>query len=189
MTPNLLSDKFATALTYDPYVRTGKEEHQRRWKQVYDATTLTDDQKLLLGSFTRKTNILVMSGTWCGDCVQQCPLIARIAETKSDLIDLRFLDRDQHRDLMQQVRINAGDRVPVAILMAEDFEVCSVFGERTLSRYRALMRSKLGIACPIALGPPDQNELAETLQGWLDEIERIQWMLRLSPRLRQKYGD
>jgi len=29
----------------------------------------------------------------------------------------------------------------------------------------------------------------QTLQDWLDEVERIQLMLRLSTRLRQKYGD
>jgi len=27
------------------------------------------------------------------------------------------------------------------------------------------------------------------LQEWLDEFERVQWMLRLSPRLRQLHGD
>jgi hypothetical protein len=31
--------------------------------------------------------------------------------------------------------------------------------------------------------------MAATLQDWVDEVERIQLMLRVSPRLRQKYGD
>jgi hypothetical protein len=31
--------------------------------------------------------------------------------------------------------------------------------------------------------------MAATLQEWLNEFERIQLMLRISPRLRQKYGD
>jgi hypothetical protein len=26
-------------------------------------------------------------------------------------------------------------------------------------------------------------------QDWLDIFERVQWMLRLSPRLREKHGD
>jgi hypothetical protein len=73
--------------------------------------------------------------------------------------------------------------------MAEDFEQCSIFGERTLRRYRAIMHRQLGPSCPTGIMPPDQNELNDTLQDWLDEVERIQWMLRLSPRLRKKYGD
>lgn len=36
---------------------------------------------------------------------------------------------------------------------------------------------------------PDGDELAACLVDWLDEIERVQLMLRLSMRLRQWYGD
>jgi hypothetical protein len=36
---------------------------------------------------------------------------------------------------------------------------------------------------------PDAEETAATLQDWLDEFERVQLMLRLSTRLRQKHGD
>src|SRR5262249_49408656 len=126
---------------------------------------------------------------WCGDCVQQCPLIARIAEANPGRVELRFVDRDLHKDLSGQVRINAGDRVPVALFLAEDGELCSIFGDRTLSRYRALAAKRLGAACPVPIVPPGADELAATLQDWRDELERIQLMLRLSARLRQKHGD
>ena len=85
--------------------------------------------------------------------------------------------------------INGGDRVPVTLFLAEDFEFCSAFGDRSLSRYRALARKQLGAACPTGIGGPDTDELTATLQDWLDEFERIQLMLRISPRLRQKHGD
>ena len=116
-------------------------------------------------------------------------LLARIAEQRPDLIELRLLDRDANRDLTEQLRINAGDRVPVALFLAEDFELCSIYGDRTLSRYRALARTQLGASCPIGIAPPPPDELAATLGDWLDEFERIQLMLRLSARLRKKYGD
>jgi thioredoxin-like negative regulator of GroEL len=184
-----LADKFAAALPYDRYVLTGKEEQQRRWKQVYDATVLTDAQKRLVGGFTREMKVLISSGIWCGDCVQQCPLHQRIAEANPSKIQLRLVDRDEHRDLAEQIRINAGDRVPVVIFMAEDYEVCSIYGDRVLSRYRAMAAKNLGAACPIAIAGPDKDELAATTQGWLDEFERVHLMLRLSSRLRQKHGD
>jgi thiol-disulfide isomerase/thioredoxin len=133
--------------------------------------------------------VLIVSGIWCGDCVQQCPLLQRIAEANPDRISLCLTDRDEHRDLSEQLRINGGDRVPVALFLAEDYELCSIFGDRTLSRYRALARKQLGPACPLAIAPPDADELAATLQDWLDEFERVQLMLRLSARLRQKHGD
>ena len=31
--------------------------------------------------------------------------------------------------------------------------------------------------------------LVQVTQDWLNEFERVQWLLRLSPRLRQRHGD
>jgi thioredoxin-like negative regulator of GroEL len=184
----ILRSKFEAGLGYDAYVRTGTAEQQRRWAQVYEVARPTDAQREVIGSFSREMKILIVSGIWCGDCVQQCPLIQRVAEANSK-IELRLVDRDAHRDLAERVRINTGDRVPVVILMAEDFEFCALAGDRTLARYRALARKHLGAACPVAIGPPDRDEMAATLADWVNEIERVGWMLRLSSRLRQKHGD
>jgi thiol-disulfide isomerase/thioredoxin len=189
MNASFLAEKFAAAFPYETYVRTGTEEQQRRWRQVYDLARLSAPQTQLVGGFGRDMKVLIVSGIWCGDCVQQCPLLQRIAEANSARIDLRLLDRDLHRDLAEQVRMNTGDRVPVVLFLAEDFEFCSVFGDRTLSRYRALAKKQLGAACPLAIAPPAADEMAATLGDWIDEFERIALMLRLSPRLRQKHGD
>jgi thioredoxin-like negative regulator of GroEL len=184
-----LAQEFAAALPYDRYLQTGTEDQQRRWQQVYAATHLTPEQVQLLIGFVREMKVLVVSGIWCGDCVQQCPLLQRIAEANPSRVDLRLVDRDQHRSLSAQLRINGGDRVPVVLFLAEDFELCSVFGDRTLSRYRALAAKQIGPSCPTGLVSPAADELAATLQDWLDEFERVQLMLRLSARLRQKHGD
>jgi thiol-disulfide isomerase/thioredoxin len=189
MDVKFLSDKFSTALSYDKYLQTGNEEQQRRWTRVYEAASLTESQKQLLGGFVREMKILIVSGIWCGDCVEQCPLIARIAQANPEKIDLRLLDRDQNLDLAHQVRINGGDRVPAVLFLSEDFEFCGLYGDRTINRYRAIAQRKLGPACPTGIVGPDAQELNATLADWLAEIERIQLMLRLSPRLRSKCGD
>jgi hypothetical protein len=188
MNAAFLAEKFAGALPYDAYVRTGTDDQQRRWQQVYDSAKLAAPQSALMAAFPREMRVLVVSGIWCGDCANQCPLLQRIAEANPARVLLRLLDRDQHKDLSGQLRINGGDRVPVVLLLAEDHELCSAFGDRTLNRYRALARH-LGGSAPTGIELPGGDELSETLQDWLDEFERIQLMLRLSPRLRQKHGD
>ena len=189
MNATFLSGKCSAALPYHRYVLTGTEEQQRRWKQVYELAGLSEAQARLVAGFTREMRVLVVSGIWCGDCVQQCPLLERIAEGNRQQIKLCFVDRDQHRDLAERLRINAGDRVPVAVFMAEDHEFCSAYGDRTLARYRAMARAQLGASCPVAVAPPDRDELAQTLQDWLNEFERIHLMLRLSSRLRKRHSD
>lgn len=188
MDAKFLQSQFEKALTYKAYLETGTDEQRRRWTQVYDTAHLHDAQHALLAGFVREMKVLVVSGIWCGDCVQQCPLVQRIAEG-SGKIEIQYVDRDEHKELSSKLRINAGDRVPVLLFMAEDFELCSVYGERTLSRYRAIARRQLGAACPTGIGAPDKDEMAATLADWLAEFERIQLMLRISPRLRQKYQD
>jgi thiol-disulfide isomerase/thioredoxin len=189
MNAAFLADKFGHALPYDRYLTTGTPDQQRRWRQFRESVRLTDAQKALVASFTRAMKLLVVSGIWCGDCVQQCPLLVRIAEANPSHIDLRFIDRDEHRDLSEPLRINAGDRVPVVLFLAEDHELCAIYGDRTLSRYRALAARQLGPSCPTGLVLPASEEVAATLQDWLDEVERVQLLLRLSARLRQKHGD
>ena len=191
MDSNFLSDKFASALTYTDYLKTGTDEQQRRWTQVYDAAAkaITPQHRAALAGFARQMNVLIISGIWCGDCVQQCPLVQRLAELNAAKVFVRLIDRDQHKDLSSQFSINLGNRVPVTLFLAEDYALCSAFGDRTLHRYRAIARRQLGAACPTGIGAPDADELAATMQDWMDELERVQLMLRLSPRLRAKYGD
>jgi thiol-disulfide isomerase/thioredoxin len=186
---SFLSEKFATGLPYDRYLKTGNEEQQRRWTQVYEAAHLTATQKELVGGFVREMKILTFSGIWCGDCVQQCPLIQRIVEANPGKINLRFVERLKESELIPELRINAGSRVPVVMFLSEDNEWCATAGDRTIHRYRALAHARLGPMCPTGIVAPEKDELDATLGDWLNEVERVQLMLRLTPRLRQKYQD
>jgi len=189
MKADYLKQKHEAGLRYGDYVATGEPQKQRDWRAIYDRAHLTDAQAALLGSFTRKINVVALSGVWCGDCVQQGPLIQRIAEAAPQAIDLRWLDRDEHMDLQEKVRINAGNRVPVTIFCAEDYEPVGWFGDRTLTRYRAMAAKNLGPACPMPGAAVPQDELNATLTEWLEQFERVHLLLRLSGRLRQKHGD
>jgi len=184
-----LLETFASAIPYDRYIQTGNEEQQRRWKQVQEAARLTDVQKQVVAGFVREMKILIFSGIWCGDCIEQCPLIYRIAEAHPAKIDLRFVERPRDGELIPELRINGGNRVPVVIFLSEDNEWCATAGDRTINRYRASAIRKLGPLCPTGIVPPDQEELAATLNDWMNEVERVQLMLRLTARLRQKYQD
>jgi thiol-disulfide isomerase/thioredoxin len=178
---------FARAKPYAAYLASDPAR-AGGWQAVYDRVALSEMQRSLLASFTRHMPVLVVSGTWCGDCVQQGPLIARIAEA-CPMIDLRWVDRDQESEFSSRVRICGGGRVPTVVFAADDGEVCSILGDRTLARYRGLARRQLGASCELPWAEIPADETAAVMQEWLNEFERVQWMLRLSPRLRQKHGD
>jgi thiol-disulfide isomerase/thioredoxin len=137
-----LADQFATGLPYDRYVKTGTDEQQRRWSQVYEAARLTEAQNQLVGGFVREMKILTFSGIWCGDCVEQCPLIYRIAQANAGKIDLRFVERPRDGELIPELRVNGGSRVPAVLFLSEENEWCATAGDRTIHRYRAVALRK-----------------------------------------------
>lgn len=189
LSTQVIQQKFDAGLTYGQYLETGTADQRDAWKKIYESVELTAGQKELLAGFVREMRVICVSGIWCGDCVQQGPLLQRIAEGNPDRIKLVWLDRDAHHDLAGQLTINAGMRVPVVLFAAEDNEVVSIYGDRTLTRYRAIAARQLGAHCTIPGAPADKKELAGTLQDWLNEFERVHLLLRTSARLREKHGD
>jgi thiol-disulfide isomerase/thioredoxin len=185
---DFFKSKFEQGLDYKSFMESSKEHEQSRWQAVYDRVSLTDDQKKLLDGFTRKMNVLCMTGAFCGDCVRQCPIMQRIAEA-SDVIDLKFVDRDTNPDLSERLKILGGNRVPVVVFLSEDFFEFARFGDRTLSTYRKMASEQIGSACHTGIVPPPDKELAVLTQEWVDIFERPQLALRLSPMLRERYGD
>ena len=130
--------KFEEGLSYEDFLaKYGTEEHQRRWQAVHDEVRLTDAQKELLRSFKREMKLLVSAGTWCGDCVDQCPIFAHF-ETENANIRIRFFDRDDSSDLAAAVLICGAPRVPSVLFLSEDNYVCGRYGDRNLAKYRQM---------------------------------------------------
>jgi len=178
-----------TALTYRSFLETyATPEQRRRWDALHAQVRLTDTQKTLLASFVRPMPVLCMAGAWCGDCVNQCPILDHFASVSS-VIDLRFLDRDANENVRAALSINGGSRVPVVLWLNEEGQEVSRFGDRTLSRYRELAATQLGASCPTGLVLPDDSATAAVTREWLDEFERVHLILRLSPKYRERYGD
>jgi hypothetical protein len=172
MLPAVLFDQ---ALPYDAFLaKFGQPADKPRWDRVRESIKLTDQQQALLKRFTRTTKILVLAGAWCGDCANQCPILERFAEF-APCLQVRYLDRDAFPEAQAELQINGGNRVPVAVFFSEDGHEVARFGERTLSQYRKMA---------------GETANAEGIvQEWLDVVERVQWILRLSPRLRRLHGD
>lgn len=182
-------DHWPHGLSYRDFLhKYASPEQHRRWDLVHELVHLTNEQRLVLESFQRDMLVLVVAGAWCGDCVNQCPIFDHFARA-TDRLQIRYFDRDDHSELADRVQICGGRRVPTVVFLAEDGAPCGWLGDRTLSRYRQIAAEQQGAACPTGLVRPEQADFGIVVQEWLDEFERIQLLLRTSPRLRQKHGD
>jgi thiol-disulfide isomerase/thioredoxin len=181
--------KFEEGLSYHPFLQKyADDEQNRRWENMFKEVLLSDSQKELLQTFKREMKVIVSAGTWCGDCVNQCPIFARFEE-ENENIRIRYFDRDDNPELANELSTCGASRVPSVLFLSEDNHVCGRYGDRTLSKYRQMASGQLGAACPTGLISPEQSLLQNVMQEWLNEFERIQLMLRTSGRLRELHGD
>lgn len=189
MNADILEPLFEQGLTFDEFVASGEPMQQPQWHERSGQLALDERQQQLVDGFQRSMKVLCLTGTWCGDCALQGASLQRIADAAGGRIELRFIPRsDDFAELIVANRINEGCRVPVTWFMAEDFHPCSRIGDRSLSRYRSMARKALGDASPVLAEAPG-NPVRAVLQEMLDEFERVELLLRLSPRLRELHGD
>ena len=189
---------FEHALPYKAFLeKFATTDHRQRWAGMYESVGLTEAQRTLLRGFVRQMKVLCLSGPWCGDCVNACPIFQRIAEA-CPLIDLRFINRPQQFDpsagdlataVANELSICGAPRVPVLLFLSEDGYECERFGERTLATYRSKVTRMQGLSCPTGLGEPPQDLLGANMSEWLTHFERVQLMLRTSPRLQKLHGE
>jgi thiol-disulfide isomerase/thioredoxin len=184
-----LYEKYSLGLKYTDFLnKHGTDVHRARWKQLHEQVTLTAAQKALLQSFKRTMPALCLAGAWCGDCVNQCPIFEHFAAA-TPTIQIRYLDRDLHADVQQVLQVCGGNRVPVVVFFSEDGFEAARCGDRTLAKYRAMMQDQAGPSCPTGITLGSDPLLAHVTHDWLEEFERVQWMLRLSSRLRKIHND
>jgi len=181
---------FGMAQDYDSYLRESKPELANKWRNMAgNIPALLAGQIERLRLVTgRRIHLLVCSGVWCGDCVRQGPMFKQIADAAGS-VDLRLIDREASARLTDELRILGARRVPVAVFLSEDFFEIGRFGDRLLTVYRAKAASTLGPTCDTGLVAPPPEQLGAERDEWVDVFERMLWMARLSPPLRERHGD
>src|SRR5205814_4827971 len=146
-----LFEKYGRGLPYADFIaRYANEAQKQRGHAVHQQVALTAAQRELLGAFRRSMPVLCLAGAWCGDCVNQCPIFEHFAAA-APVIQVRYLDRDEHADVQDALQINGGKRVPVLVFFSEDGHEVARYGERSLSKYRQMMRDFAGASCPTGI--------------------------------------
>jgi len=179
---------FEQAESYDDYLANSSQDKADPWREKARQIPALDAQEVeRISGFGRTLNVLCVSGVWCGDCVRQGPMLKAIADASG--ATLRVIDRDVNIDLRDEVRILGAMRVPVVVFLTEDFHEVGRFGDRLLTVYRRKAPNEVGAACAVPYGNTPEDQLAAEQGEWVDIFERMLLMTRLSPPLRQRYGD
>jgi thioredoxin 1 len=75
--------------------------------------------------------------TWCGPCRMQTPILEELAKKMGDLVEIKKIDVDQHRDLAEKYKIQV---VPTLIIEKDGKVIQSMEGVTDLSTLEKLLK-------------------------------------------------
>ncbi|MCW4011763.1 MAG: thioredoxin family protein [Candidatus Bathyarchaeota archaeon] len=176
------------ASEYHDFIQEQDQSHAEKWRNIEQRLPeLTPEQIERLQGYNRELNILIYGGIWCPDCQRQAPMIKKLTETIGPKAHIKIIDRDTSQELKDELRILGATRVPMIVILTEDFWEVGRYGDRLLNVYRAKAAREIGRGPNAGVLSPKAME-AE-MNEWVDIIERAQIMLRLSPPLRRRHND
>lgn len=148
-------ERFEQGMTYDAY-KAQMTRNQERFAANEHNFTLNPDDLQAFKALPRTLDVLVLAEDWCGDVIDNLPILGRLA-AESGKLNLRVFPRDANLDIMDQYLKDGQFRsIPVFVFFDQDFHEIGRFIERpaSVTERRAEQRRALHAQHP-EFGSPD----------------------------------
>ncbi len=116
------------------------QKRMKKWEKIGKITPELNEKLLDL---KQPITWLVLTEGWCGDAAQNLPFIAKMAEL-NEHIDLKFILRDEHLDVMDEFLTGGGRSIPKLITLDSDtLEVLGTWGPRPAPMQKLAIENKI----------------------------------------------
>jgi selT/selW/selH-like putative selenoprotein len=143
-------ERFDQGLTYADY-KAQMTRNQDRFEANEQTVTFAPDDLAYFARLPQPCNVLVLAEDWCGDVINNLPVLGRLAE-ESGKLNVRVFLRDQNLDIMDQY-LNRGEHrsIPTFVLFDAAFNELGHWIERParVSEMQAQMRRDLFARDPL----------------------------------------
>jgi len=113
-------ERFEQGLSYDAF-KAQMTRNQERFAANERRVELASDDLAPFQRLPRPLPVLVLAEDWCGDVIDNLPVLGRLAAA-SEHLDLLIFLRDQNLDLMDQYLKEGQFRsIPVFVFFDQDF--------------------------------------------------------------------
>ncbi|MFV0388604.1 MAG: thioredoxin family protein [Pyrinomonadaceae bacterium] len=139
---------------YANYTKLNRQRMRRLGKQA----EINDELRAVIRESQRAMTWLVITEAWCGDAAQNIPVIQKIAD-ESDIIDTRYILRDENPELMDRFLTNGARSIPV--LVAFDSE-----SGKVIFRWGPRPKAAMKYREELVQQGMEHAEISEQLQRW-----------------------
>ncbi len=180
---SITRERFEQGLTYDQY-KAQMTRNQERFAANEQQLALDPADLAAFKNLPQPLNVLVIAEDWCGDVINNLPILGRIA-AESGKLNLRVFLRDQNTDLIDQYLKEGKFRsIPVFVFFDDQFRELGRFIERpdSVTERNAQRRLEMYARHP-EFGSPEasitelpeeiRNALAEETAAWREEIRPL----------------
>ena len=102
----------------------------QRMERLDKTAVLSDTLIASVNALKNRYHFLVITEGWCGDAAQIVPLFDKMTQAFPDKIDLRFVLRDAHLDLIDAHLTGGARAIPVLLVLNEEGELVARWGPR-----------------------------------------------------------
>ena len=123
------AERFSQGLNYDEY-KAQMTRNQERFVANEEAAAIDVEDKEAIASLENPLNVLVICEDWCGDVIDNLPVLGKLADETGKL-NIRVFLRDQNLDIMDQYLKDGQYRsIPVFVFFDENMNEKGSFLER-----------------------------------------------------------
>jgi len=114
-------EQFTQGLTYDAY-KAQMTRNQERFAANEQQVVLDPAAVAAARGLRQPLNVLVLAEDWCGDVIDNLPILGSLAAAAGGKLDVRVFLRDQRLDLMDQY-LKGGEfrSIPVFVFFDQGF--------------------------------------------------------------------
>jgi len=113
-------ERFAQGLTYEAY-KARMTRNQARFEASERGVEFDPADLTFVKGLPRPLRVLVLAEDWCGDVIDNLPVLGRLA-AESGKLDVRVFPRDENPDLMDEYLKEGQFRsIPVFVFFDQDF--------------------------------------------------------------------
>lgn len=131
------------------------QKRMKKWEKIGELNLELIEK---VKDIARPMQWLVITEGWCGDAGQLLPFVAKLAD-QNQLIDLKFVLRDEHPELMDKFLTNGSRSIPVIIGLSQQFEVLGQWGPRPSPIQNEFLDNKIS-------GERTGKEFSEYMHLW-----------------------
>lgn len=165
-------ERFEQGMTYEAY-KAQMTRNRERLEENERTVQLAPDDVAFFEGLPQTLNVLVLAEDWCGDVVNNLPVLARLAEASGKL-NLRVFLRDQNLDIMDQYLKDGQFRsIPVFVFFDEELRQLGYMIERPAS---ISVKQGAALAELFATAPELQGVDPGTSPGLLSDEARARVM-------------